>query len=324
MIPPFSWLRAAWNFVFAVGKRWYYGGIGDLAAGVTFWILLSLPAVILAMVSALGLLDSILGRSLSAEIEADITGFVERVFTSEADVIANAVDQLFAQQNSGLLTVSLALTFWTISRGFSGMIRALDFVYEVEEGRPWYYTRIVALILGLGSLLISVPIVFLEVFVWSRVTDGLIETTLRTGTAVLILVFWASMIFHYGPSIRTKWRWDLPGSIVAATFWWVLTVGFQSYIDVVNGRNEVLSAIGAFLLALTWVWLAAQVLLIGAAVNIEIGRRLGLNRNRRKFKIPDVLRTGELRKIVVPQPDPEAPPEEPLTEVWRRSAETRH
>lgn len=309
--------------MFAVGKRWYYGGIGDLAAGVTFWILLSLPAVILAMVSALGLLDSFLGRSLSTEIEADVTGFVERVFTSEADVIADAVDQLFAQQNSGLLTVSVALTAWTISRGFAGMIRALDFVYEVEEGRPWYYTRIVALVLGLGSLLISVPIVLLEVFVWSNVSDGPTESILRTLTAVLILVSWASMLFHYGPSIRTKWRWDLPGSIVAAVFWWVLTVGFQSYIDVVNGRNEVLSAIGAFLLALTWVWVAAQVLLIGAAVNTEIGRRLGLDRNRREWKIPDVLRTGEMRKIVVPH-DPEAPPEEPLTEVWGRSAETRH
>lgn len=319
VINPLRWLRAAWNFVFNVAKRWYFGGIGDLAAGVTFWILLSLPAVILAMVSALGVLDSFLGRSLSTEIEADVTGFVERVFTSETPGIADAVDQLFAQQEVGLLTVSVALTLWTISRGFAGMIRALDGVYEVDESRPWYITRVVALILGLGSLLISVPIVLLELLLWSRFPDGLLESILRTAVAVLILVSWASMIFHYGPSIRTKWRWDLPGSIVAATFWWVLTVGYQSYIDIASGRNNVLTVIGASLLALTWVWLAAQVLLIGAAVNVEVATVIGIHRSRREWKLPDVLRTGEMRKIVSSdhkggrRGDTDA---DRLTEVW--------
>jgi len=316
---PLSWLRSAWTFVFNVAKRWYYGGIGDLAAGVTFWILLSLPAVILAMVSALGVLDALLGRSLSDEIEADVTGWVERVFTSDAPGIANAVDELFAQQEVGLLTVSVALTLWTISRGFAGMLRALDGVYEVDDGRPWYTTRIVALILGLGSLLVSVPIVLLELFVWSRFPDGATEEILRSVVAVLILVSWASMIFHYGPSIHTKWRWDLPGSFVAAVFWWILTVGYQSYIDVVSGRNGVLSAIGASLLALTWVWLAAQVLLIGAAVNVQVAVMTGIERNRREWKIPDVLRTGEMKKIVTTEgravrraeDDPDR-----LTEVW--------
>ncbi len=319
VLNPLSWLRTAWDFVWNVAKRWYYGGIGDLAAGVTFWILLSLPAVILAMVSALGVLDNLVGRNLSEEIESDVTGFVERVFTSEASVISDAVDQLFEQQESGLLIVSLALTLWTISRGFAGMIRALDGVYEVDDARPWYYTRIVALLLGLGSLLISVPIVLLEFFVWSQVDDGPIESIMRSASAVLILVFWASMLFHYGPSIRTKWRWDLPGSIVAAVFWWILTVGYQSYIDLVGGRNEVLSAIGAFLLALTWVWLAAQVLLIGAAVNAQLGEVLGLDRNRREWKIPEkILRTGEIRKVVVPKNDAPIEPE-PLADVWARA-----
>ncbi len=319
MTNPINWLRTGWTFVFDVAKRWYFGGIGDLAAGVTFWILLSLPAVILAMVSALGVLDSFLGRSLSAEIEDDITGFVERVFTSDAPGIANAVNELFSQQELGLLTVSVALTLWTISRGFAGMIRALDGVYEVDESRPWYTTRIVALFLGLGSLLVSVPIVLLELFVWSRFPDGAIESILRTVVAVLILVTWASMIFHYGPSIRTKWRWDLPGSIVAASFWWILTVGYQSYIDVASGRNGVLSAIGASLLALTWVWLAAQVLLIGAAVNVEVATIRGIERSRREWKIPDVLRTGEMKKITATETRPqrrETDDPDRLTEVW--------
>ncbi len=106
---------------------------------------------------------------------------------------------------------------------------------------------------------------------------------------------------------------------MAATFWWILTVGYQSYIDLASGRNGVLSAIGASLLALTWVWLAAQVLLIGAAVNVEVATITGIQRSRREWKIPDVLRTGEMKKINATETRPprrQADDPDRLTEVW--------
>lgn len=300
VVSPLRYLSTAWDFVFEVGKRWYYGGIGDLAAGVTFWILLTLPAAILAMVSALGQISAIIGQNLSDSVEEDVISFVTRVLSSDNTAIGDTVSQLFDQSAGTLLTFSIAISFWTISRGFAGMIRALDDVYEVENGRPWYTTRVVALILGLGSLLVSVPIVLLESFVWSRL-DGGIEGPLRWLSAITILVLWASLIFHFGPSIRTKWRWDFPGAVVAATFWWALTEGFRYYVDITQGRNEVLTTIGASLLALTWVWLAAQVLLIGAAVNAELGQRLGLDRRRSEWKVAEVFTTGQIKKIVVPE-----------------------
>ncbi len=309
MTGPIQWLRASWDFVFEVGKRWYYGGIGDLAAGVTFWILLTLPAAILAMVSALGSLQGIVGENLSQEIEDDVIRFIEKVFNAEAGSVSATVASLFDRQPGGLLTFSLAVSFWTISRGFSGLIRALDEVYQVEDGRAWYVTRFVGLVLGLGSMLISVPIVLLEFFVWSKVPNGAVEEILRSVSAVLILVTWASMIFHFGSSIRTKWRWDLPGAVVAASFWWGLTNLFQYYVRLSSGSNQVLTTIGASLLALTWVWLAAQVLLIGAAVNNLLSERLGLDRHKREMKvIPEVLmRTGEMRKIVIGGDNPNPP-----------------
>ena len=111
------------------------------------------------------------------------------------------------------------------------------------------------------------------------------------------------MIFHFGPSIRTKWRWDLPGAIVAALFWWALTEGFRYYVNLTQGSNAALTAVGAALLALTWVWLAAQVLLIGAAVNTELGKRMGLDRRKRDWKINEAINvtTGQIKKIVVPE-----------------------
>ena len=297
---PVKWLRITASFVWDVAKHWYYGGLGDLAAGVTFWILLSLPAAVLALVSALGWLANIIGTELRNEVQADVVAFAQRLFGNDASTLIETIDQLFERQNSGVLTISLLFALWTISRGFAGLLRALDGVYDVDDGRPWYITRVVALFLGLGSLLVSVPIVMLELFVWNKY-DLPFETTFEFASSVLILLIWAVSMYHFGPSVRTKWHWDLPGAGVAAVLWWLLTFTYRFYVDITSGGDQVLGALGAFILALTWVWLAAQALLIGASVNSLLGDRLKINRAKRSWRLNErIFRTGEMKKIVLP------------------------
>lgn len=305
---PIQWLRTAWNFVFDVAKQWYYGGLGDLAAGVTFWILLTLPAAVLALVSGLGWIGSILGTGLKDDVESGAIDFADRLLGSNVTSVENAIRNLFVEQNSGLLTLSLAIALWTISRGFAGLLRALDGVYDVEDGRAWYVTRVVALILGLGTLMIIAVIALLEVFVWGRY-DVPFEGTLRASVSVFILLIWAVSIFHFGPSVRTKWHWDLPGALVAASLWWILTLAFGVYVDWTDGGNDAAAAIGGFILALTWIWLAAQVLLIGAAVNSILGSRLGINRAKRSWKINErIFKTGEMKRVDL-EANPTPPPD---------------
>ncbi len=283
-----------------VAKHWYYGGLGDLAAGVTFWILLSLPAAVLALVSALGWLANIIGTELRDEVQEDVVAFAQRLFGNDASTLIATIDQLFERQNSGVLTISLLFALWTISRGFAGLLRALDGVYDVDDGRPWYITRVVALFLGIGSLLVSVPIVMLELFVWNQY-DLPFEATFEFASSVLILLMWAVSMYHFGPSVRTKWHWDLPGAGVAAVLWWLLTFSYRFYVDITSGGDQVIGALGAFILALTWVWLAAQALLIGASVNSLLGDRLKINRAKQSWRLNErIFRTGEMKKIVVP------------------------
>lgn len=292
-------LIAAWRFVVDVALRWYHGGVGDLAAGVTFWIVVSMPAAILALLATLKPLDALIETSLRTEIQQTVLDFVARTFTEEGSSVQQTVEALFDQTNTSLLTVSLAVALWSISRGFAGLLRALDDIYQVEDGRPWYHARVVAVLLGIGSLLISVPLVLLEVLVWDPFPDGPIERILRGVVVVVVLVLWASTIYHFGPSRRSRFRHDLPGAVVAAVMWWLLSVGFGFYVSLTSGANEVTAALGAALLALTWIWLAAQVLLIGGVVNFLYGTNRSIERERRSWNINGRI-TEEFRRIVVP------------------------
>ena len=88
----------------------------DAAASVAFWLLLSLPASLLAGLSAL----SLLGDQVTDELRELTFEFVDRVFTSEADELRAAIDGLFDQNKAGLFSVSIVLALVTASRGFAG------------------------------------------------------------------------------------------------------------------------------------------------------------------------------------------------------------
>ena len=123
-------IRSFPRFVWDVAKVWYNGGIGDLAAGVTFWILITVPAAALTIVSSASFLNRneflnrVTGRELDEEIRFSILEFVNEVFAAEATYMRDAVNQLFDQPETEVLTIAAGLTLFTISRGFAGMIRA--------------------------------------------------------------------------------------------------------------------------------------------------------------------------------------------------------
>ncbi len=305
-----------WRFVWDVALRWYYGRVGDLAASVTFWLLVSLPATVLALLAILGPIDRLFGMVFPMErsgvelefqsrIQLEVSEFIGQVLTDEGGEIQATITALFSDTNAGLSLISAAFALWSISRGFAGLIRALEDIYNIaaDERRPWYVTRVVAVVLGVGSVLIPLPLIVLDQFVWGRLASNTLFDSLRIITLVVVLILWASIVYHFGPAMRSRWLHDLPGALVAAVMWLLLTIGFSRYVDLTlaaEGPTEVRAAVGIFLLAITWIWLAAQVLLIGGAVNQIFGDRLGVSRAAREWSIPDVVTksTGEIKRII--------------------------
>lgn len=245
-------------------------GVLDVAAGVTFWLLLSLPAAFLTVLSSV----SLLGDDLTQELEANVLEFVDSVLTTEASGLRDSIEALFNQSNPGVLSASIAVAVFTLSRGFAGLIRALDLVYDVDDGRNFIHTRAIAIGLAIGTLLT----VAVSTALWSLGAEAGVPNPLRLIVALAVLIVWSATIFHVGPYHHTPWRYDLPGAVFAAAGWLVLSLGFGWYVQLVGtgGGNDVLGAIGGVLLGLTWMWAACVVLLIGGELNQIIAERHGV------------------------------------------------
>jgi membrane protein len=272
--PPLSprpFLRWLWQLTKDVVDEYRNDGVGDLAASITFWTILSVPAAVLALVSALSSLGSVVGTSLAADVQAEAEQFIADTLV-ESDTLTQAVGELFTTSSAGVATVATIVALFTLSRAFAGLIRALDIAYEVDEGRPWWYLRIVAIGLGVATIMVVAAAATVLALLPALPLSNLLR--FLTAPAVFVgLVLWAAALFHIGPNHKTPWRYELPGAVITAVGWVAASQGFAVYVRISGGGNQVQSSVGAILLALSLMYLLSLVMLVGAELNDVIARR---------------------------------------------------
>lgn len=271
---PLAFARWLWQLTKDVVNEYQKDSVGDLAASITFWTILSIPAAALALVSALSSLDSIVGSSLAADVEAEAQQLISDTLV-ESETLSGAVDELFSGSGSGVAILATLVAFFTLSRAFAGLIRAFDAAYEVDEGRPWWYVRIVAVGLGIATIVVVASTATFLALLPSLPFSSVGRLFAAPG-AFVVLIVWAATLFHVGPNHKTPWRYDVPGAIFTAIGWLVTSQLFALYVRFAGQTNEVQGGVGVILLALTLMYLLSIVMLIGAEINDIIARRSGV------------------------------------------------
>ena len=79
-----------------------------------------------------------------------------------------------------------------------------------------------------------------------------------------------SVLYRYGPSRdKAQWAWVTAGSLVAAVLWLVASLLFSWYVSSFGSYNETYGSLGAVIGFMTWIWISAIVVLLGAEINAE-------------------------------------------------------
>ena len=87
----------------------------------------------------------------------------------------------------------------------------------------------------------------------------------------LVLTFALAIIYRYGPSRETpRWRWITWGSAIAALLWLCISGLFSWYAASFGKFNETYGSLGAVIGFMTWLWISAIVILLGAEIDAEM------------------------------------------------------
>lgn len=282
-VPPLT-VRGLVHYLY---RHWHDDRVSGLAAEIGFFALLSLFPLLLVLSAALGWLSSIVGGDLATDVEGQLADWSEDVF-GDGSSVTEAIRRLFDSSSTSAFTVGVIATFYTASRGFAAVVRALDVAYGHQQTRGWVGTQVVGLLLSLGTIIVGAltlaglvigPLFGQEDFVGDGLAGAALEwlwVWLRYPVAAAILIVWAATVMHVAPNRRASWRWELPGAAFAAVLWLVATLLFSWYVQSLSSSsNPVFGVIGTAITLQLWLFLLAIGLVLGAELNGALAIRRG-------------------------------------------------
>jgi membrane protein len=87
-----------------------------------------------------------------------------------------------------------------------------------------------------------------------------------------LLVAFATLLYMGPDAAHPRWHFLTPGSVFAAVVWLAASGAFAVYTSMFGSYNKTWGSLAAVIIMLTWLWLAAIALLLGAEINAETER----------------------------------------------------
>ena len=269
-IPPIGWMDVLWRAWNEVSDA----NLFIVAGGVTYAVLLALFPGLAALVAIYGLvLDP-------SQVERQVSALSAVLPEESKQLLIDELHKLISA-SSGTLGLSaafgLVLALWSASRGMSGLITSLNIAYEEKERRGFFKLNLLALGLTVALVLGGLVVIALVAVLPAAVQlIGLHDATrwlllgLEWPLLVVVVMFGLAAIYRYAPAReKPQWRWVSPGAIAATSLWIIGSIAFTIYVANFNSYDKTYGSLGGVVILLTWLYLSAFVVLLGAAINAQ-------------------------------------------------------
>lgn len=252
----------------------------DLAAALTYYAVLSVFPALIAVLSLLG----VVGQSQKT-IDAVMPVLDNVVGKEGASTLEPVISSLASAPGAGLaLVLGLATALWSASGYVTAFGRAMNRVYEIEEGRPFYKLRPVMLVITLAMLLLVVLVALMLVLsgpVAQSVGDavGLGSSVLTVWTyakwpiILVIVVVIVALLYYSTPNVKQpKFRFVSVGAAIAIVVWVLASLLFGLYVTQFASYGKTYGSLAGIVIFLLWLWITNLALLFGAEVDAELER----------------------------------------------------
>ncbi len=243
----------------------------------------------------LGLFPAILAFLTAISLFSPLTSTFVNLVTSLGEVAPDGVPELIygfesvvlESQSRGLFSVSFGIALWASSGAMSAAMRSLDQMHQIppRRRRPFWKARLVSIALTLGTIALLITASSL-VFVSDLIVQELmvrssgdvshwvakIWSLFRWPLALSVMSTAFAFVYRFGPSRWQSGKPLMPGAVLAALSWAVISGLFRLYVS--HFGNFVYSAVASVIVLLLWLWITALVMLIGDLLNLTVGKAM--------------------------------------------------
>jgi membrane protein len=245
----------------------------QMAAAISYYTLFSLVPVFILVVAIFGLV--LRDPELQQRV---IEALVEALLLPEGDV--TDVVEGAADLAPTFAVLSFVAALWTSGALSAALRTSLNVTFEARRSRPALRGKLVDYtllpILGipvLGSVVISagwriiqqrtedLPLTARFEWVWEFATLG-------TSLTLTFIAF--SLLYWLAPNRTVRFRYIWPGALCAALAFEGLKYGFSIYLANFGNYDVVYGSLSGVVILLFWVFLSANILILGAEVANEL------------------------------------------------------
>jgi membrane protein len=180
--------------------------------------------------------------------------------------------------------VGIGSALWSASGYVGAFGRAMNRIYEIDEGRPVWKLRPQQLLLTVAALALAAVVALLlaisgpvaraigDVVGWG---DAAVAAwnVVRWPVILAAVVTVVAILYYATPNVRQpKFRWISVGAALAIVVWVLASLGFAAYVGNFASYDKTYGALGGVIVFLLWLWLTNLALLFGAELDAELER----------------------------------------------------
>jgi membrane protein len=220
------------------------------------------------------------------------------------DFISGLEEDSGGGTSAAAFTIGLIGAVWAASGAMGTVIKAVNRAYELQETRPLWKTRTIAIVLVVMTG-IATAAVFLLIVVGGTLGEAIAAKAnlggafewlwgiLRWPIAFCAILLFFALVYYLAPNrSRRSWTWITPGSLVGAVLWLALSGLFALYVTYAGNYTKTYGTLASGVILLLWLNYSAFALLYGAELNAELDRQADIRAagGERAGLIPPVRR----------------------------------
>ncbi|MEU5585402.1 YihY/virulence factor BrkB family protein [Streptomyces chrestomyceticus] len=253
--------------------------VTGLAAEAAFFCLLSLPPLLLGFIGLLGYMEPWIGQETIDHIRENILSASDTLLSSKGvnEIARPLLDDIFTGRRPDVISLGFAIALWSGSRAVNVFVDTITIMYGLDGRRGIVRTRLLAFVLYLAALVVGAVALPLMVVGPDTVVSWLpaSETAIRIlyWPVVLILsVAFLTTLYHVSVPVRSPWREDIPGAVVALAMWVLGSLLLRVYLTQTVEGPTIYGSLAAPVAVLLWIGVSAFAVLVGAAMNAALDR----------------------------------------------------
>lgn len=265
-----------------LGRVWKEVGkdrVEIMAGGVAFFGTLSVFPAVAALVLVYGLFAD------PTQLEAQLTWMAQSLVPLARDVLRDSLAIAGTERTSfglGALT-ALALAIYGASRATNAILMSIQVALGDHDDRSFLaqlrlnFTFTSCALVGVGLILIpfaAAPGILTRL----GISAGTLRTIVSLRWPAIWLAFFVAvmLLYRFAPKrLAHRVRGVLwPGALASTVLWTLVSLGFSVYAARLGGYAGTYGPAAAFAIFMTWLYLTAFIVIIGAELNSELNRHV--------------------------------------------------